>query len=199
MKAPQTLQEAIVYFYDRHRAFDYAVKLRWPDGKVKCPRCHSEKHSFIKTRRIWFCYPCKKQFTVKVGSIFEDSALGLDKWMTAVWMLVNRKNGISSWELHRSLGVTQKTAWFMLQRIRKALHGHHYWSKNLGSDGGEAEVDETFVDGRIRKLDKDRRLRYEQKRGHVGKAIVMGMLDREMRQIRRPRCSDENDSWVTSC
>ncbi len=94
MKPPKTLQEAIVYFSDPDRAFDFAVKLRWPDGKVHCPRCNSDKHSFIKTRRIWYCNPCKKQFTVKVGSVFEDSPLGLDKWMTAFWMLVNCKNGV---------------------------------------------------------------------------------------------------------
>ena len=119
-KEPKTLQDAIAYFADPQRAFDYAVSLRWPDGKISCPRCGSEKNSFIKTRRLWFCYGCQKQFTLKVGTIFEDSALGLDKWMAATWMLVNSRNGISSWELHRSLGVTQKTAWFMLQRIRRA-------------------------------------------------------------------------------
>lgn len=118
MKPPRTLQEAIAYFADPQRAFDYAVKLRWPDGKVCCPRCGSEKHSFIKTRRIWFCYGCKKQFTVKVKTIMEDSALGLDKWMAAVWMLVACKNGISSHELARMLGITQKSSWFMLHRIR---------------------------------------------------------------------------------
>ena len=184
MKAPETLQQAIVYFSDPNRAFDYAVKLRWPDGQVRCPRCNSEKHSFIKTRRIWFCYPCKKQFTVKVGSIFEDSPIGLDKWMTAVWMLVNCKNGVSSYEIHRSIGVTQKSAWFMLQRIRKALHANNYWSKKLGGEGAEVEVDETFVGGKIRNMHKDRRLRYEQQGAHYGKTIVMGMMDRKMRQVR---------------
>src|SRR5437867_10943696 len=121
MKAPETLQQAIVYFSDPDRAFEYAKLLRWPDGKVSCPRCGSEKNSFIKTRRIWFCYGCQKQFTLKVGTIFEDSALGLDKWMTATWMLVNCRNGISSYEIARALGITQKSAWFMLQRIRQEL------------------------------------------------------------------------------
>src|SRR5579859_1183544 len=111
MKQPETLQEAITYFSDPERAFVYAVNLRWPDQKVLCPRCGNDKHSFIKTRLLWFCKGCKKQFTVKVGTIFEDSALGLDKWMAATWMIVNAKNGISSWEIHRALGVTQKTAW----------------------------------------------------------------------------------------
>jgi len=120
MKKPETLQQAIVYFSDPQRAFDYAVSLRWPDGKVTCPRCKGSKHSFIKTRRIWFCYDCNKQFTLKVGTVFEDSPIALDKWMTAFWMLANCKNGVSSLEIHRALGVTQKTAWFMLQRLRLA-------------------------------------------------------------------------------
>src|SRR5579872_811176 len=111
MKQPTSLQEAIVYFADPQQAFDYAVKLRWPNGEIYCPRCGAQKHSFIKTRRIWFCYACKKQFTVKVKTIFEDSPLGLDKWMTAVWLIVNCKNGVSSHELARSLGITQKSAW----------------------------------------------------------------------------------------
>src|SRR5439155_1023338 len=101
MKAPETLQQAIVYFSDPERAFEYAKMLRWPDGKVSCPRCGSEKNSFIKTRRLWFCYGCQKQFTLKVGTIFEDSALGLDKWMTAFWMLANCRNGVSSYEIAR--------------------------------------------------------------------------------------------------
>ena len=94
MESPKTLQQAIVYFSDPDRAFQYALTLRWPDGVVTCPRCNGEKHSFIKTRKIWYCNPCKKQFTLKVGTIFEDSPIGLDKWMTAFWMLTNCKNGI---------------------------------------------------------------------------------------------------------
>jgi len=121
MKAPETLTQAIVHFSDPERAFEYAKTLRWPDGKVTCPRCGTARNSFIKTRRLWFCYGCQKQFTLKVGTIFEDSALGLDKWMTAVWMLVNCKNRLSSYEIAASLGITQKSAWFMLQRIRLAL------------------------------------------------------------------------------
>jgi transposase-like protein len=118
MDKPKTLQEAVVYFADPQRAFEYALKLRFPDGNVTCPRCGKTKHSFIKTRRIWFCYECKKQFSLKVGTIFEDSPLGLDKWMVAFWLLANCKNGISSYELGRALGIHQNSAWFMLQRIR---------------------------------------------------------------------------------
>ena len=110
MDAPETLQNAIVYFSDPDRCFEYALNLRWPDGKVSCPRCGSEEHSFISTRRMWFCKGCKKQFTLKVGTIFEDSPLGWDKWLPAVWLIANSKNGISSHELGRALGVTQKTA-----------------------------------------------------------------------------------------
>jgi len=134
MDAPNTLQEAIVYFSDPDRAFEYAKKLRWPDGKVVCPRCGKAKHSFIKTRRIWFCYECKKQFTLKLGTVFEDSPLGLDKWMTGFWLLVNCKNGVSSMEIHRALGITQKAAWFMLQRLRLAIQDDFYGSK-LGGGG----------------------------------------------------------------
>jgi transposase-like protein len=121
MKKPVTLLQVITYFADGDRAFDYAKLLRWPDDKVTCPRCGSDSNSFVKTRKLWFCNGCKKQFTVKVGTIFEDSPIGLDKWMTAVWMICNCKNGISSYELHRTLGVTQKSAWFMLHRIREAM------------------------------------------------------------------------------
>jgi transposase-like protein len=187
MKRPKTLQEAIVYFSDPDRAFDFAVKLRWPDGKVHCPRCNSDRHSFIKTRRIWYCNPCKKQFTVKVGSIFEDSPLGLDKWMAAFWMLVNCRNGVSSHELGRALGVTQKSAWFMLQRLRHALHGKQVITKLGGGSQNQehaVEADETFVGGKLRNMHKDRKLRYQQEGAHHGKTIVMGILDRNIREVR---------------
>lgn len=141
-RKPVSLQQAIVYFSDADRAFRYAVELRWPDGQITCPRCGSQKHSFVSTRKIWFCKGCKKQFTTKVGTIFEDSALGLDKWMTAVWMICNCKNGVSSHELARSLRITQKSAWFMLHRIREAMRTGTF-SKMGGN--GPVEVDETFV------------------------------------------------------
>lgn len=183
-KKPVTLQQAITYFSDPDRAFQYAVELRWPDGHVTCPRCGAEKHSFIKTRRIWFCNPCKKQFTLKVGTIFEDSALPLDKWMTAVWMICNCKNGISSHELARSLGITQKSAWFMLHRIREALKNNSF--RKLGGEGGPIEVDETFVGGKPKNMHASRRARLNTARRGYGdhKTIVMGMLDREAREVR---------------
>src|SRR5580658_4748732 len=134
MKAPLTLQQAIIFFSDTDRCFEYAKSLRWPDGKVICPRCGSDEHSFISTRKIWFCKGCQKQFSLKVGTIFEDSPIGLDKWMTAFWMLCNCKNGVSSMEIHRTLGITQKSAWFMLQRLRLATQDKFYTTK-LGGGG----------------------------------------------------------------
>lgn len=186
MKKPVTLQQAIVYFGDSDRAFEYAKWLRWPEDKVTCPRCGSESNSFVKTRKLWFCNGCKKQFTVKVGTIFEDSPIGLDKWMTAVWMICNCKNGISSYELHRSIGVTQKSAWFMLHRIREAMKSGTF-VKMGGSESGPIEVDETFVGGRIKNMHRSKvRAKYlgVPVAGTSTKAIVMGMRDRETRQIR---------------
>jgi transposase-like protein len=117
---PQTLTEAIRFFADPDRALAFVVQLRWPDGAA-CPRCGVDTPSFLTTRRIWKCRGCRQQFSVKVGTIFEDSPLGLDKWLPALWMLANSKDGISSYELARALGITQKSAWFMLHRIRLAM------------------------------------------------------------------------------
>jgi transposase-like protein len=172
MEAPHTLQEAVVYFSDPDRAFQYALNLRWPNGVVACPRCGSEKHSFIKTRRIWFCSGCKKQFTLKVGTIFEDSPLGLDKWMCAYWMLCNCKNGVSSCELARSIGVTQKSAWHMLHRIRKTLH-----EESAIMLSGEVEADETFIGGKARNMHLSKKARRITGTGTVETA-VMGILER---------------------
>ncbi|MGA2569363.1 MAG: IS1595 family transposase [Terracidiphilus sp.] len=183
MKKPVTLSQAIAYFADSDRAFDYAKFLRWPDDKVTCPRCGSDSNSFVKTRKLWFCNGCKKQFTVKVGTIFEDSALSLDKWMAAVWMICNCKNGISSYELHRALGITQKTAWFMLHRIREAMKSRTIF-KMGGSDGGPVEADEAFIGPKTKMMHRDARLRSIELNKHQGRAIVMGMLDRELRQVR---------------
>src|SRR5450755_2289915 len=185
---PRTLQEAIVYFSDADRCFEFAKKLRWPDGNVVCPRCNAAKNSFIKTRRLWFCYACKRQFTIKVKTIMEDSPITLDKWMTAFWLLANAKNGISSHELGRSLGVTQTTAWFMLQRIREVLKKHAFDSRKIGGEGSELEVDETFVGGKVKNMHKARRVRFARQEGFVGastgKTIVQGILDRNLRQVR---------------
>ena len=176
LQLPKTLQEAIVYFSDPQKTFDYAVKLRWPDGKVACPRCNGTEHSFISTRRIWFCKDCKKQFTVKVGTIFEDSALSMDKWMIAVWLVVNAKNGISSYEVARTLGITQKSAWFMMHRVRLAMHNKDF--VKLGGPSSEVEVDETFIGGAARFMHPARRKRVITERGVKDKVAVMGILER---------------------
>jgi transposase-like protein len=173
---PKTLQQAIAFFSDPQKTFDYAVRLRWPDGKVTCPRCAAAEHYFIATRCIWLCKGCKKQFTVKVGTIFEDSALGMDKWMTAVWMITNCKNGISSYELGRALGVTQKTAWFMLHRIRAAMYTPAIGK--LGGKNKEVEADESFIGGASRFMHASRRRRLIGARGFKDKATAFGILER---------------------
>jgi transposase-like protein len=177
MKEPKTLQQAIVYFSDQDRAFDFAVKLCYPGGLVVCPRCGSKDHRFVKTRYIWFCKGCKKQFSLKVGTIFEDSPLGLDKWMTAFWMLVNCKNGVSSMEIHRTLGITQKAAWFMLQRLRLALQDDFAGSKLGSGPDAEVEVDETFIGGKARNMHKARK---DKLTGRIDddKTVVVGFMER---------------------
>ncbi len=188
-KAPKSLQEAIAYFANPEQAFVYAVNLRWPGKQIACPRCGHTEHSFLRTRLMWFCKGCKKQFSVKVGTIFEDSPLGMDKWMTAFWMVCNCKNGVSSAEMARTLKITQKSAWFMLHRVREVLKNHSV--EKLGGTGGPVESDETFVGPNPQKMHKDRRvklqaIRGQHKRGdmYVGKTAVHGMLDRDTREIR---------------
>jgi transposase-like protein len=158
------------------------VELRWPDGKVKCPQCGSDKVCYLAKNRVWKCYAThpKPRFTLKTGTIFEDSPIPLEKWLPAVWMLQNSKNGISSWELHRALGVTQKTAWFMLHRIRLAMRDDSF--RKLS---GTVEADETFIGGRAINMHQDKLTRLEMEgvnlRGACegGKAAVMGLLERE--------------------
>ncbi len=134
------LREAIIYFAEFENCKNFMVQLRWTDGKVICPRCGGEKLCWVEKQRLWKCYAGHKQptFTLKTGTIFEDSPIALEKWLPAAWMLVNCKNGISSWELHRALGVTQKTAWFMLQRIRLAMQNQTF--NKLGGEGGQREL-----------------------------------------------------------
>jgi len=172
---PATLLEAIRYFSNPHTCLRFVADLRWPDG-VACPRCKAKEPRFIKTRRLWECKGCRKQFSVKVGTIFEDSPIGLDKWLCAIWMIVNAKNGVSSYEIHRSLGVTQKTAWFMMHRIRLALQ-----RKSLDKLKSEVEVDETYIGGKARFMhaEKKKDALRGKRGGTSGKAIVLGMLERK--------------------
>lgn len=170
---PTTLVEAIRHFSDPDACLKFLIPLRWPDG-IACPRCGSPEHSFISTRRVWKCKGCKKQFSVKVGTVMEDSPLGLDKWLTAIWLIANAKNGISSWEAHRALGITQKSAWFLLHRIRLAMQTGTFVKLS-----GEVEVDETFIGGKARNMHKDKRAAKIHGRGAAGKAIVIGVLERK--------------------
>ena len=180
MDAPKTLQQAIIYFSDPVRTFQHVINLRFPDGKVTCPRCGSEKHAFLKTRRVWECYGCKKQFSIKVGTIFEDSALGLDKWMMAIWMLTSCKNGVSSYVIARSIGVTQKSAWHMMHRIREAMQSKTF-EKIGGNRSSQVEIDETFIGGRAKNMHLKRRRAYQ---NGEKKAVVMGMKARNTREVR---------------
>lgn len=173
-KLPTTLLEAIRYFADLDVANHYVAKLRWPDGPM-CPRCGGTEHSYLTTRRIWKCKACKRQFSVKLGTIFEDSPLGLDKWLPAIWLAANSKNGISSYELGRALGITQKSAWFMLHRIRLAMR-----SGSFEMLSGTVEVDETFIGGKARNMSRADRKRKFGTAGYAGrhKATVVGMIER---------------------
>jgi hypothetical protein len=174
--SPQTLQDAILYFSDEDRCIAYLVAMRWPDG-VRCPTCGGDKVTYLKTQCRWKCYAGhkdRKQFSVKVGTIMEDSPIPLSKWLPAMWMIANCKNGISSYDVARLLNVTQKTAWFLLHRIRLAMH-----DQEEGMLSGTVEADETLVGGKARFMHKDRKERTLQKgRGSAGKAVVMGLLER---------------------
>src|SRR4051794_12978291 len=155
MEKPKTLQQAIRYFTDEQVCIDTVAQMRWPAGPV-CPACEHKDHYYLKTQRRWKCKECGRQFSVKLGTIFEDSPLGLDKWLAALWKLVNCKNGISSYEVGRALGVTQKSAWFMLHRIRFAMH-QGFDAKMAGT----VEADETFIGGKARNMHKGKRLTYK--------------------------------------
>jgi transposase-like protein len=176
-KPPTTLIQAIRYFSDPDVCVEFVAGLRWPDGPV-CPRCGGRDHSYLKTRRIWKCKnkECAKQFSVKVGTIFEDSSIGLDKWLAAIWLIANSKNGISSHELARAIGVTQKSAWFMLHRIRLAMQGGSFDKLS-----GEVEADETYIGGKARNMHKADRERRIKSRGMRGKTPIVGTLQRDGR------------------
>ncbi len=176
------LMEAIRYFSDRLVCVEAVAKAKWSNGP-ECPRCQAKHLSFLKTRLMWTCLECRKQFSCKVGTIFEDSAIGLDKWLTAMWMLGNCKNGVSSYEVARALNVTQKTAWFMLQRIRFAQH-----HGSIDKMSGHVEADETFIGGKARNMHAGRREKTIHGRGPLGKAVVFGLLDRRDWKDSHIRC-----------
>jgi transposase-like protein len=175
MGEPKTLLQAIRYFSDPDVCQDFMVNLRWPDGVIRCPACGRDDVRYISTRRLWECkdkHP-KRQFSVKVGTIFEDSPIGLDKWLAAIWLIANAKNGVSSYEVARALGVTQKSAWFMMHRIRLAME-----SDDFGQMRGQVEVDETYVGGIAEFMHKARRAAKIRSTGPKGKTAVMGLLER---------------------
>lgn len=175
--APHTLQQAILFFSDYANCHRAVTKIRWPDSVVRCPRCGSDHVTYLENARVWKCYAKHPQakFSLKVGTIFEDSPIGLEKWLPALWLLTNCKNGISSYELARALGVTQKTAWFMLSRLRLALQ-----AETGGKMRGEVELDETYIGGKARNMHyaKRKRMGITQGRSMAGKVAVMGLLER---------------------
>jgi transposase-like protein len=175
METPNTLRDAIIWFAEFEHCRDFMIALRWSDGVVKCPRCGAEKVTYLAKQRVWKCYAKhpRPTFTLKTGTIFEDSPIPLEKWLCAAWMLIGCKNGISSYEIHRDLGVTQKTAWFMMHRIRLAMQ-----DKGFNKLAGEIEVDETFIGGKARNMHKRQRAEKIQGRGPEGKQVVFGMVER---------------------
>jgi transposase-like protein len=171
---PKTLQEAVLYFSSPDNCRAYLVAHRWPDG-VTCPRCGSKHVIFQAKYNRWQCsarHPLR-QFTSKTGTIFEDSPLGLDKWLLAMWQVVNCKNGVSSYEINKAIGVTQKTAWFMDHRIRTALGMQH-----ADKVSGHVEADETFIGGKARNMHASKRARRITGTGGKDKTAVMGILER---------------------
>lgn len=188
---PQTLAQAIRYFADMDNCIKFLIGLRWPDG-VACPKCGSKEVSYISTRHIWKCKQKHdhRQFSCKVGTIMEDSPIPLDKWLAAMWLICNCRNGVSSYEIHRALGVTQKSAWFMAHRIRLAMQNGSF--SKLGGPGGEVEMDEAFIGGKMKNMHSKRRealrrVKNECVQGQttlIGKSAVMAVLDRDQREVR---------------
>ncbi len=170
---PKTLLEVIRYFSDKKNCVEFVKNLRWPDGSVACPKCGTLKVKELATRQIWQCGEkgCRKQFSVKVGTIFEDSALTLDKWLIAMWMISTCRNGVSSYEIARSLGITQKSAWFLLHRVRECMR-----RGTVTKLTGTVEVDETYIGG----LEKNKHSWKKVHGGNIGnKVIAMGLVERD--------------------
>jgi transposase-like protein len=178
MEAIKTLTQAVQHFADYENCRRFMIEMRWMDGIVRCPYCGSSKLTWMAKARVYRCYGdhAKQKFSLKVGTVFEDSPIALEKWLPAVWLLSNCKNGISSYELSRSIGVTQKSAWFMLHRIRLAMETKSF--EKMGGNGGPVEIDETFVGGKVKNMHKAKRSKSQAAQGGKGKAIVLGMLQR---------------------
>jgi transposase-like protein len=191
MKVPKTLQQAIQHFTDFDNCREFMIAVRWPDAKVRCPYCDSEKVTYLEKARLYRCYGDhpKQKFSLKVGTVFEDSPIALEKWLPAVWMLINCRNGVSSYEIHRALGVTQKSAWFMLHRIRLAIQSNSF--RKLGGPDGQVEADETFVGGKPSNMHPARRKALSEARNSVlrgdtrfiNKTAIMGILDRQKKRV----------------
>ena len=187
MQEPKTLRDAIQYFADPENCRQFMVFVRWPDGVIKCPRCGKENPAYMEKSRLYFCKAGheKPKFSLKVGTIFEDSPIGLDKWLPAFWLLSNCKNGISSYEVARAIGVTQKSAWFMTHRIREAMKETRTHKFGFG---GPVESDECHIGPNPAKMHKDRKRKLQTyndaKKGYVSKTAVHGILDRYYRQVR---------------
>ena len=176
MKTPKTLQSAIEFFSVAANCIAYLSAQRWPDGNIACPTCGRNDATFLESRQLFQCKSrhSRRAFSIKVGTILEDSPISLDKWMLAVWMATNCKNGVSSYEIHRDIGVTQKSAWFMLHRIRLAMQRDH-----VETFGGEVEVDETYIGRLARNMHKwKREKKFHGRTGGAGKTAVFGLLQR---------------------
>lgn len=175
MIGPRTLHNAIVHYNDFENCKAFMMEMRWPEGSVTCPRCGSDHVVYLEKARVWKCYGKHDhaKFSLKTGTVFEDSPLGLNKWLTAVWMITGAKNGVSSYEIHRGLGVTQKTAWFMLQRIRLAMQQYSF-----SQASEQVEVDETFIGGKARNIHLWVREQKITGSGGKDKTMVVGILER---------------------
>jgi transposase-like protein len=191
MKGPQTLQQAIQFFSDFETCRQFMIAVRWADGKVRCPYCESEHVTYLERARLYRCYGKhpKQKFSLKIGTVYEDSPIPLEKWLPATWLLANCRNGISSYEIGRAIGVTQKSAWFMMHRIRLAMQSGTF--VKLGGPGSEVESDETFVGGKAKNMSAKRRAQFRIARetsmgdaALVNKTAVWGVLDREQRKVR---------------
>jgi transposase-like protein len=189
METPKSLQQAIIYFSKPENVQNFMIAMRWPDGQVHCPRCGSENVTYLENARVWKCYAKhpKAKFSLKVGTIFEDSALGLDKWFTAMWLIANAKNGISSCELARAIEITQKSAWHVLHRVRLAMQ-----NGSVMKLSGHVEVDETYIGGKARNMHRATLAKrvaqfatpHTGRNQNIGKVAVMGLLDRQSGEVR---------------